>query len=275
MAATWKGTIAFGLVSIPIELHGAVRDDRPRFRLLHAKDKSPVHYDRVCQREGKSVAWGDLVKGYEYAKGKFVVVTKDDFQTAAVEKSKTIDILDFVPADDIDDRFFDNAYYAVPRKGGERAYAVLREALRKSGKVGIGKIVLRETQHLAELSAVDDALVLTMMRFADELVKIDHFHFPAAKLVRPAELSMAAQLIDGLSGKWDPAQYHDDYRANLMKVIQAKLKGREAALDSDVEPHDAQVVDLMERLKASLSSRGGGKPAAAKRAAKTRRKKAA
>jgi DNA end-binding protein Ku len=275
MAATWKGTIAFGLVSIPVELHGAVKDDRPRFRLLHAKDKSPVHYDRVCQREGKSVAWGDLVQGYEYAKGKFVVVTKDDFQTAALEKTKTIDVLDFVPAADVDDRFFDNAYYAIPAKGGERAYAVLREALRTSDKLGIGKIVLRETQHLAALSAVGDALVLTMVRFANELVDSDRFDFPSAKLVRPAELKMAEQLIEGLSNKWDPEQYHDDYRANLMKVIQAKLKGREPQLEAEEAPQDAQVVDLMERLKASLAARGGAKRSPAKASAKTRRKKAA
>ena len=256
MAAIWKGTIAFGLVTIPVELHPAVREDRPRFRLLHAKDKSPVHYDRVCEREGKAVAWDDLVKGYEYAKGHYVVLTKDDFRTAAVEKTKTIDILDFVDASAIDDRFFDHAYYALPGTGADRGYAVLREALRKSGRVGIGKIVLRDTQHLAELSAVDDALVLTMMRFASELVDSDRFRFPDAKLVRDRELSMAQQLIDSLSAKWEPDQYTDDYRANLMRVIQAKVKGKEPHLESEETPHDAQVVDLMERLKQSLEGRG-------------------
>jgi DNA end-binding protein Ku len=276
MAAVWKGTIAFGLVTIPIELHRAVKDDRPRFRLLHAKDKSPVHYDRVCQREGKAVAWSDLVKGYEYAKGKFVVLTKDDFQTAAVEKTKAVDILDFVAAGAIDDRFFDNAYYAVPAKGGERAYAVLREALRKSGKVGVGKIVLRETQHLAELSAVDDALVLTMMRFADEMVDARQFHFPASSVVRAQELAMAEQLIDGLTDTWKPEKYRDDYRANLMKIIRAKLKGREPELEHPEAPQDAQVVDLMERLKQSLATRHHGakrRPARQRRGA--RRSKAA
>src|SRR3990170_2659099 len=134
--AMWKGSIAFGLVNIPIELYSAVRDHRPKFRLLHAKDESPVSYERVCQNEGKPVAWEDLVKGYEYEKGQFVILTKDDFKTAAIEKTRTVDIIDFVKADEIDDRFFETPYYLVPSKGGERAYALLREAIRDSGRVG-------------------------------------------------------------------------------------------------------------------------------------------
>jgi len=128
--ALWKGSIAFGLVSIPVELHTAVRDSRPRFRLLHAEDRSPVRFERVCAREGKAVAWEELVKGYEYEKGRFVVLTKEDFQAAALEKTRTIDIRNFVKAEEIDDRFFETSYYLVPPKGGERAYALLREAMR-------------------------------------------------------------------------------------------------------------------------------------------------
>jgi DNA end-binding protein Ku len=127
-----KGSIAFGLVNIPVELHTAVRDSRPRFRMLHADDKSPVRFERVCQREGKPVAWEELVKGFEYEKGRFVVLTKEDFKTAALEKSRTVDIRSFVKPDEIDDRFFESAYYLVPAKGGERAYALLREALREN-----------------------------------------------------------------------------------------------------------------------------------------------
>src|SRR6476661_4351917 len=185
----WKGSLAFGLVNIPVELFSAVRDHRPKFRLLHAKDESPVHYERVCQTEGKPVAWEDLVKGYEYAKGQFVVLTKDDFKTAAVEKTKTIDILDFVDPDQIDERYFETPYYVQPAKGAERAYAVLREGIRDAGRVGIAKIILRDTQHIAAVEAIGDALVLTMMRFADELAEMDEFHFPKKGEIRAAELN--------------------------------------------------------------------------------------
>src|SRR6058998_604028 len=148
--ALWKGSISFGLVNIPIELHTAVRNHRPKFRMLHAKDKSPVRFERVCIRDGHPVAWEDLVKGYEYSKGRFIVLTKEDFQAAAVEKTRTVDIIDFVKADEIDDRFFETPYYLLPAKGGERAYALLREAIRHTGTVGIGKITLRTNAlHLA------------------------------------------------------------------------------------------------------------------------------
>ena len=153
--ALWKGSISFGLVNIPIELHTAVRDHRPKFRMLHANDKSPVKYERVCIRDGHPVAWEDLVKGYEYAKGHFVVLTKDDFKAAAVEKTRTIDIIDFVKADAIDDRFFETPYYLVPAKGGERAYALLREAIRESGRIGIAKFILRDAQHLAAVEVIE------------------------------------------------------------------------------------------------------------------------
>src|ERR687898_3510550 len=186
--ALWKGSLAFGLVNIPVELHTAVRDSRPRFRMLHAKDKSPVRFERVCAREGKPIAWEDLVKGYEYAKGRFVVLSKEDFQTAAVEKTRTVDIIDFVRADEIDDRFFETPYYLVPAKSGERAYALLREAIRESERVGIAKFILRDAQHLAAVEVIGDALVLTVMRYDDELVETSAFSFPAAKDIRKTEL---------------------------------------------------------------------------------------
>src|SRR3989442_16043334 len=173
--AIWKGSIAFGLVNIPVELHTAVRDHRPRFRMLHAADKSPIQFNRVCAREGRPVAWEDLVKGFEYSKGHFVVLTKEDFETAAVEKTRTVDIIDFVGADEIDDRFFETPYYLVPAKGGERAYALLREAIRDSGRVGIAKFILRDAQHLAAVEAIEQTIVLTVMRFADELVDAGQF----------------------------------------------------------------------------------------------------
>ena len=252
----WKGSIAFGLVNIPVEVHSATRDHRPKFRLLHAKDKEPVRYERVCQRDGKPVAWADLVKGYEYAKGQFVVLTKDDFKTAAVEKTKAIDIIDFVDAADIDERYFETPYYLLPGTGADRAYVLLREAIRESARVGIAKIILRDAQHLAALESIGDALVLTMMRFSDELADFGDFTFPHKGTIRPAELKMARQLIAGLEAKWDPAKYTDEDKDNLMRVIRAKMKGKTPTLVPEEHGSTrADVVDLMSRLRASLAGK--------------------
>ena len=250
--ALWKGSISFGLVNIPIELHTAVRNHRPKFRMLHAKDKAPVRFERVCVRDGKPVAWEDLVKGYEYSKGHFVVMTKEDFQAAAVEKTRTVDIVDFVKAEEIDDRFFETPYYLVPVKSGERAYALLREAIRDSGRIGIAKFILRDAQHLAAVEVIEDAIVLSVMRFADELVDVKQFDFPAAQGVRKQELDMAKALVNSLAADWDPAKYTDQYRENLMRIIQAKMKGKDVVLAPEEEPRQAEVVDLMERLRRSL-----------------------
>jgi DNA end-binding protein Ku len=264
----WKGSIAFGLVNIPVELFSATRDHRPKFRLLHAKDEEPVRYERVCQKEGKPVAWEDLVKGYEYSKGHFVVITKDDFKTAALEKTKTIDIIDFVDPKGVDERYFETPYYLQAGKGADRSYALLREAIRDSGQIGIAKIILREAQHLAAVEAIGDALVLTMMRFADELADLDDFTFPAKGAIRPAELKMARQLIGNLAAPWQPEKYTDEYKENLMKVINAKVKGKRPKLSAeDHTPKQAEVVDLMARLRASLE----GKPAAKKTAGSGRK----
>ena len=269
----WKGAIAFGLVNIPIELYSAVRDHRPKFRLLHAKDEAPVKYERVCQTEGKPVAWEDLVKGYEYAKGQFVVITKDDFKTAALEKTKTIDILDFVDRKEIDERYFETPYYLQPGKGADRAYVLLREAIKASGKIGIAKIILRDAQHLAAVEAIGDALVLTMMRFADELADLSEFNFPRKADLRAGELKMAQQLIGNLVSNWQPDKYTDEYKENLLRVINAKVKGRTPKLVAEeTTPQQAEVVDLMARLRASLE---GKKAGSTKKASASKGRKAA
>src|SRR5437867_5083624 len=214
--ALWKGSITFGLVNIPIELYTAVRNHRPKFRMLHAKDKSPVRFERVCVRDGTPVAWEDLVKGYEYQKGHFVVMTKEDFQTAAVEKTRTVDIIDFVKSEEIDDRFFETPYYLVPAKGGERAYALLREAIRDSGRIGIAKFILRDAQHLAAVEVIEGAIVLSVMRFADELVDAAQLDFPSEQGLRKPELDMAKALVNSLAAEWSPDKYTDQYRENLL-----------------------------------------------------------
>jgi DNA end-binding protein Ku len=273
----WTGALSFGLVNIPIEVHTAVRDNRPHFRLLHDKDRSPINYERVCQKEGQAVGWQDLVKGYEYEKGRFVVLTKEDFAAAALEKTRRIDILDFVKADDIDDRYFDKPYYLTPGKGGDLAYALLREAIRESGRIGIAKFIMREVQHLAAVEVVDDALVLSTLRFADELVEVGTLDLPKRKQAGKKELDMATSLVESLAADWDPEKYTDDYRENLMRVINAKMKGKSADLVAEEPRRDAKVVDLMERLRQSLdasSGRGRRRGAAGSARSRTTRKPA-
>ena len=254
MRPIWTGSITFGLVNIPVRLHSAVQaKERISFRLLHKKDLSPIRYDRVCTKEGESVPWDQIVKGYEYSKGKFVVMTDEDFKAAAIESSKAIEILDFVTAPDVDPRYFETPYYLVPQKGGEKAYALLREAIKRTNSIGIGKITLRSNAyHLAGIRSVDQALVLEIMRFADELVDASDFSFPAEAGVRPQELQMAEQLVQNLSAPFDPAKYEDEYHANMMRIIKAKMKGKKVEVEEPETPERTQVVDLMARLQESL-----------------------
>src|SRR5919198_3682670 len=279
MASIWKGSLTFGLVSIPVELRPAVRSDDISFRLLHAEDLSPVKYERVCTADGEPVPWEEIVKGYEYEKGKFVVMSDDDFRAAALASSRTLEIIDFVKQEEIDPRYFETPYYLTPSKGGDRAYALLREALRRTGALGIGKIIIRQKQHLAGIKVVGDALVLEIMRFASELVDVDELNLPRSDGVRPQELQMAEQLIESLAEPFNPEKYTDEYRENLMRVIRAKMKGKKVKLPEPEVPADTQVIDLMARLRQSLDAgrrrrgavRSSRKAAAAKERTPVRR----
>ena len=270
MAAIWKGSLTFGLVNIPVELRTAVRADHISFRLLHEDDLSPVKYERICQAEGEPVPWNEIVKGYEYEKGKFVVMTDDDFKAAAVQGSKTIDILDFVKEEEIDPRYFETPYYLVPAKGADKAYALLREAIRSSNAVGVGKIIIRQVQHLAGIKVVGDALVLEIMRFSNELVDASEYSFPPRNDVRPQELKMAEQLIENLAEPFDPSKYTDEYRANLMKIIKGKMRGKKVTFEEPEKEVDTGVLDLMSRLRASLEQGTAKKAAKAKRSTASR-----
>lgn len=266
----WTGALTFGLVNIPVKLHSAVQSrEKISFRLLHKEDLSPIRYERVCQKEGEAVDWKDIVKGYEYAKGKFVVLTDEDFKAAAIESTKAIEIIDFVSANQIDPRYFETPYYLLPSKGGDKPYALLREAIKNTGTVGIGKLTMRSnSHHLAGIKAVGDALVLEIMRFADELVNESEYSFPSDTGVRPQELQMAEQLVQNLSEPFDPTKYTDDYHVNLMEIIKAKMKGKKIEVAEPEEPESTQVVDLMARLQESLEmgkrAAGAGAKAAKK-----------
>ena len=279
--ALWKGYVTFGLVNIPVELVSAVEDNTPRFRMLHKTDLSPISMERVCQVEGEPVSWNDLVKGYEIERGRFVVVTEDDFKTAAVEKSKSIEILDFVDARDIDGRFFETPYWLRPSKGAESVYALLARALKETGRAGIAKYVMRNRQHLTAVQELKGGLCLTTLRFAEDLVEPSFIEDLKPARADAREVKLALQLIEGLSRDWDPARYKDDYTANLLRVIEAKSKGAAPKLKETKRAASPNVVDLMERLQQSLAATkasGRGKAAAktsAKSAAAKKRKRAA
>jgi DNA end-binding protein Ku len=259
MAAIWKGALSFGLVNIPVRLHSAVRagNGEIHFRQLHAKDLAPIKLERICTGDGEVVPWSEIVKGYEYTRGKYVALTDADMKAAALESSKAIEMIDFVREQEIDPRFFQTPYYLVPDKGGERAYALLREAVRSTGMVGIGKFTLRQKQQLASVKAIGDALVLEVMRFAGELVDPSEYTFPSADGVRPQELAMAEQLIGNLVQPFDASKYTDDYRESLMRTIRAKLKGKKIVADENGEPEHTKVIDLMTRLQESLAQAKG------------------
>lgn len=262
MASIWKGSVSFGLVSIPVELRPAVRKDHVSFRLLYKKDLTSVRYERFSAKGAGPLAWDDIVKGFEFEKGHYVVLTDQDFRDAALGKSASIEILDFVEAASIDPRYFETPYYLTPVKGSEKPYALLRAAIRKTNVVGIGKIVMRNTQHLVGIKATGEALMLEIMRFQNELVETDEFRFPKASEVRPRELEMAEQLVHNLAADFDPQKYTDEYRANLMRLIRAKRRGKKpkGANSIDQSPQDNKVVDLMSRLRESLAEGKQKKP---------------
>src|SRR5689334_4844016 len=222
--AIWKGSISFGLVNIPIALYTATRKEDLKFRLLRQSDLSPVNYKRVAEKDGKEVPWDDIVKGYEYEKGKYVVLKDEDFQRVDLEATQTVDIQDFVDLDEIDPMFFYKPYYLEPQKGGDKAYVLLREALEKGRKVGIAKVIIKTRQYLAGVKAMKNVLVLELMHFAEELSDAEKLHVPKKLEPGKKEMDMAKALVDSMSGKWDPEKYHDDYREALLEVIEEKVE---------------------------------------------------
>ena len=264
--AIWKGSISFGLVNIPIALYPATRREELKFRLLRKSDLSPVNYKRVAQKDGKEVSWDQIVKGYEYEKGKYVVLKDEDFERVDLEATQTVDIQDFVEQEEIDPMFFYKPYYLEPQKGGDKAYALLRDALKDSGKVGIAKVVIKTRQYLAGVKPEDGALVLELMHFADELADSEKLHVPKKTEVGKRERNMAKSLIDSMSSKWNPEKYKDDYREALMEVIEEKVEagGKEIEEKPKKAPKPTKVIDLVSVLQKSLDQTGARKKATAK-----------
>jgi DNA end-binding protein Ku len=256
MRAIWKGSISFGLVNIPIALYPATRKEELSFRLLRASDLSPVNYKRVAEKDGREVPWNQIVKGYEYEKGKYVVLKDEDFQRVDLEATQTVDIQDFVEQEEIDPMFFYKPYYLEPQKGGDKAYVLLRGTLKNTGKVGIAKVVIKTRQYLAGVKAEDDVLVLELMHFAEELADADKLKVP--KKVEPGkrEIDMATALVNSMSSKWDPKKYRDDYREALMEVIEEKVEAGGKEIEEKPKkkaPPSTKVIDLVSVLQESLN----------------------
>lgn len=264
--AIWKGSISFGLVNIPIALYPATRREEFKFRLLRKSDLSPVNYKRVAEKDGKEVPWDQIVKGYEYEKGKYVILKDEDFQRVDLEATQTVDIQDFVQQEEIDPIFFYKPYYLEPQKGGDKAYALLRDALKNSGKVGIAKVVIKTREYLAGVKPEDGVLVLELMHFADELADPGKLHIPKETEVGKREMNMAESLIDSMSSKWNPEKYKDDYREALMEVIEEKVEagGKEIEEKPKKAPKPTKVIDLVSVLQKSLEQTGTKKKATTK-----------
>jgi DNA end-binding protein Ku len=253
MRAIWKGSISFALVSIPISLFSATRRNELSFHYLHKKDMSPVSYKRFCDSEDVEVPWEEITRGYEFEKDQYIEITDEDLDRADVELTKTIQIQEFVQEEEIDPVYFDKPYYLEPQKGGERAYALMRDALAQSKKVGVAKVVLKSREHLAAVKAIGNMMTLQTMRFAHEIVDAGSLNLPAKADISKKEMDLAHTLIDSMSDKFDPTRYKDDYYEKVMEVIQQKLAGVAPQAPAPKGAKPAKVVDLMEILKQSLN----------------------
>ena len=250
--AMWKGAISFGLVTIPVAVYPATEEKTLRFNQLHDEDGGRIRYKRVCEKDGEEVTFEHIVKGYEVEKDRYVVLTDEDLNAIPVESSRAIDIHRFVDLDEIDPVMFKKSYYLVPEETGAKAYSLLREAMADDGRVGIAKVSFRDKEHLAALRFKDEAFVLETMYWPDEIREADFGGVDVSAKVRGQELEMAKQLIESLSGEWNPEEYSDEYREAMLQIVEAKLNGQEIEVVAP-EP-TAKVVDLMEALKASVAA---------------------
>lgn len=251
MRPIWSGSISFGLVNIPVKLYSATEERALSFNLLHKKDNSPIRYARICQADGKEVPYQDITKGYQYEEGDYVIVNDEDFKKANAKKTKTINIIGFVKEQEIDSVYFTRPYFLEPDKNGAHAYLLLREALKKTKKAGLGKFVLRNKESLGLLKTEKDVILLNQLRFARELRLPDELNLSESEVPQKKEVDMALTLIDQLSIKFEPQTYKDTYTDEMLKIIGAKAKGKRIKIKEEkLQP--TQVKDLMATLQASL-----------------------
>ncbi len=268
MRALWKGAISFGLVTIPVSLFPATRREELKFRQLRASDQSPVNYKRVAEADGKEVPWDQIVKGYEYEKGKFVIIKDEDFARVDVEATQTVDIMNFVSIEDVDPLLFYKPYYLEVAKGGDKAYVLLRDALLDTGKIAIAKVVIRTRQHLAAVKPQEKGLMLELMHFPKELIDVSEFNEPAEKTIGKAEMQMAKQLIESMTTDWQPEMYNDEYHEALEKLIEEKVEHPDKKEAAPAKKKKAtNVIDLVAVLQESLQKSKGKSSSAKKKSA--------
>ncbi|MDH5823298.1 Ku protein [Luteimonas sp. RD2P54] len=287
----WTGTLSFGLLNVPVSLMSGERKTDLSFRMLDSRDNTPVRYERVNAESGDEVPWKDIVKAFEYDKGSYVVLEKSDIASATPESHETVEVETFVDAESVPLTYFEKPYVLVPGKKAEKGYVLLRETLKQTGKIGISKVVIRTREYLAAVIPRDDALLLMLMRYPQELVDPAEYRLPEGKAadyrISPKELQMATQLIESMSGEWKPEDYKNEFRARLEEVIRKKMKSKGALAETDERefdtPEDAttNVVDFMSLLEKSIAGnkrtpakKTGGKKTAKKAAKKTAKKAA-
>lgn len=268
----WKGAISFGLVHIPVDLYSAVKQNELDLTMLDKRDFSPIGFKRYNKGNGKEVAWDNIIKGYEYTSGEYVVLSDEDLRQANVKATQTIDILAFVDAEDVPLTYYETPYYLAPGRGGAKVYALLRETLRRAGRVGIATVVIRTKQHLCALVATEDGIIMNTLRYADEIRDTEGLDLPAKGLkaagITDKEMQMALSLVEGMSEEWDPSRYHDTYKEDVLALVEKKVKaGQTKSITMpDKETKAApssNVIDLVALLKQSLGERPGkGKKAA-------------
>jgi len=260
----WKGSISFGLVNIPVALYPGEHRDELHFTLLDSRDMSPVGYKRINKRTGEEVAWEQIVKGHEYDKDQYVVLGDEEFRRANVRATQTIDILDFVKAGEVPFLYFDRPYYLEPvQRTGEKGYALLRETLKRTGRVGIATVVLRNRQHLAMVAPYRQTLTLNLLRFHNELREPSEVKVPGSDLaalrISKREIEMAERLVQDMAARWEPEKYRDEYRADLMRVVEEKIAaGKTLELERPAKGEPAaggQVIDFMTLLKRSVEAK--------------------
>jgi len=253
MRPIWKGSISFGLVYIPVAVYPATREEKLSFRQLRSTDLSPIKYKKVAEADAKEVAADQIVKGFEYERGRYVVLKDEDFEKVRIESTHSIDITDFVEVEQIDPKFFYKPYFLEAQKGGEKAYAVLHKALSGTGKIGIAKVVISNREHLAAVKPDGLFLILELMHFASEILSAEILKNGSTTGVTDKELKMAQALIEGMSVPWEPEKYQDEYRTALLEIIEQKAKNKQIAGKPAPAPAPTNVVDLVKVLQESLS----------------------